>query len=195
MKNDIIVAIARQHGSGGRTIGKRLAEKLGVPFYDRELIFLAAKESGLSENCVKELEEKPSRSLLYNMYTTGESLTVSDHIFIAQAKVINEIADKGGCVIVGRCSDYVLRERQNCKKVLIYAPFEERVARVRDEYQEIGKGAEQYLEKIDKKRAAYYLNSTMEKWGNPLNYDICINSTIGIEESADIIYTFLEKCR
>ena len=195
MKNDIIVTIAREHGSGGRSIGKKLAERMNVPFYDRELIYLAAKESGLSENFIKEVEEKPSRSFIYNMYMTGQALSVSDQVFIAQTKVITEMADKGSCVIVGRCSDYILKDRKNCKRVFIYAPFEERVCRVRDEYNECKRDVEQYLEKLDKKRSAYYASSTMQKWGVPQNYDLCINSAIGIDETVDVILEFLEKVR
>ena len=184
-----IITIAREHGSGGRTIGRIVADRLGIPFYDRELIYLAAKESGFAEDFVKAAEEKPSRSFLYNMYMTGQSLSISDQIFVAQSKVICDIADKGPCVIVGRCSDYILRDRKQCLRVFIHAPLEERLRRVSEEYGETAPNIRAYVEKLDKKRAGYYNSSTLQRWGAAENYHICIDSTIGLEQAADIIIT------
>ena len=117
-----VITISREYGSGGRAIGERLAKELGVPFYDKELIFMAAKESGLSEEYIKKTEQMKSTSFLYGLYMSAQQLPMNDQIFLVQSKIIRQVAQEGPCVIVGRCADYVLRERKDLLSVFIHAP-------------------------------------------------------------------------
>ena len=117
-----VITISREYGSGGRAIGERLAKELGVPFYDKELIFMAAKESGLSEEYIKKTEQMKSTSFLYGLYMSAQQLPMNDQIFLVQSKIIRQVAQEGPCVIVGRCADYVLRERKDLLSVFIRWP-------------------------------------------------------------------------
>ena len=140
MSTKTIITIARQYGSGGREIGEKVASKLGIPFYDRELITLAAKQSGMSPEIFEKADEKATNSLLYSLmmgnYTFGSQVTpmnnlpINDKLFLAQSDIIRDIAEKGPCVIVGRCADYVLRENKNCLHVFIYADHFARMDRI-----------------------------------------------------------------
>lgn len=186
MKN-FIVTIAREYGSGGRLIGQQLAEELGVEFYDRKLIALAAKESGFAEEFIEKMEQKKHISFLYNLYMTSQELPASEQIFIAESRVIQNLAEKQSCVIVGRCADYVLREKKNCLKVFIHAPLEQRIKRIRTEYHEETPSLEDYVQKQDKNRASYYNFFTQNKWGKAQNYHLSIDSSMGIPVSVEII--------
>jgi len=181
------VTIAREYGSGGRLIGQQLAKELGIAFYDRELIALAAKESGLAEEFVQKMEYKRTISFVNTLYMTGYELPVSEKIFLAQCKVIRQIAEEGSCVIVGRCADYVLRDKPNCIRVFVHAPIEERIKRIREVYGEEHPNLEDYIRKQDKNRASYYNYYTYGKWGKAQNYHLCIDSSIGIPASVRII--------
>ena len=128
------ITIGREYGSGGRLVGRRVAEDLGIPFYDKELIAMAAKETGFSEEFVRENEQKRSSGFLANLYFNTQSLPMSDQVFIAQSNIIKKVADEGPCVIVGRCADYVLENQPNCLHVFIHAPLEERIRRVKEFY-------------------------------------------------------------
>ena len=176
----IIITIAREYGSGGRLIGQQLAEELGIGFYDKQLITLAAQESGLAEDFIEKMEQKRTNNFLYNLYMTEYDLPVADQIFLTQSKVIRKIAEKESCVIVGRCADYVLREFDNCLRVFIHAPLEWRIKCVRDQYHEVVANYHDYLLKQDKNRAAYYNYFTQNKWGKAQNYHLSIDSSIGI---------------
>lgn len=182
-----VVTIGREYGSGGRLIGQQLARELDVPFYDRELIALAAKESGLAEEFVQKMEQKITVSFFDNLYMTGYELPLSEQIFLAQCKVIREIAEKSSCVIVGRCADYVLRDSPNCIKIFVHAPIEERMRRVREVYKENHHDLEDYIRRQDKNRASYYNYYTQQKWGKAQNYHLCIDSSIGIPAAVHII--------
>lgn len=182
-----IITIGREHGSGGRLIAQKVAEKLGIPLYDKKLIRMIAADSGLSENYVESAEKKRTSSFLYNIYFDSNNLPVDDQLFITQSNIIKQVAQEGPCVIVGRCGDYVLRDRDDCLKVFIYAPVEERMERVTDVYGEKTNDAKKYLEKYDKQRASYYNRFTEAKWGDPHNYHLMLNSTIGIDTIADYI--------
>lgn len=182
-----IITIGREHGSGGRLIAQKVAEKLGIPLYDKKLIRMIAADSGLSENYVESAEKKRTSSFLYNIYFDSNNLPVDDQLFITQSNIIKQVAQEGPCVIVGRCGDYVLRDRDDCLKVFIYAPVEERMERVTDVYGEKTNDAKKYLEKYDKQRASYYNRFTETKWGDPHNYHLMLNSTIGIDTIADYI--------
>lgn len=185
-KGKYIVTINREYGSGGRIIGQMLAEKLNIPYYDKEIISLTAKKSGFTEDFVKEVSEKKTMSLLYSLYMT--SLPVSDQIFFAQSQVIKDISDKNeSCVIVGGCAEYVLRDLDCCFKVFIHSPFEERVRRVREDYKEVTEDFKNYVIKQDKKRVTYYNYFTQNKWGHAKDYDLAIDSALGLEVCADVI--------
>ena len=193
-----IITINRQYGSGGREIGRKLAEQLGVPFYDNEIISRAAKETGFSEAAFETVEDKATNSLLYsiamgmNVFTNQDAgfagLSLDDRIFLAQSNVIRKVAEEGGCVIVGRCADFILQDRTDCLKVFIHADLKFRADRIVRVYGEREKSPEARLKEKDKRRAAYYRFYTDMKWGTASNYHIALDSgVISIEKCAKII--------
>lgn len=182
-----VITIAREYGSGGRLIGEELAKHLGIPFYDKELILLAAKKSGFSEEYIRRSEQIKSASFLYSLYMTSQVLPMSDQIFLVQSKIIQELAEQGPCVIVGRCADYVLRNNPNCMNVFIHAPVEERIRRATEEYGETSANMEDFVRKQDKKRSSYYNYFSQNKWGSAKNYHLAVNSTLGISQTAKLI--------
>ncbi|MBQ3417770.1 MAG: cytidylate kinase-like family protein [Ruminococcus sp.] len=182
-----IITIGRQFGSGGRAIGEKLAKKLGISFYDKELISLAAKESGISPEVFENVDEKAANSLLYSLsmglYSFGSGfsamgdLPVNDKLYILQHKIIKDIAEKESCVIVGRCADYILKDNENCVKIFFYADM---VFRKREAVKKHGideARAEHIINKTDKSRANYYSFYSGQKWGMAENYDLCIDSS------------------
>ena len=197
MNNTTVITIGRQFGSGGRAIGKLIAEKLGIPCYDKELIKHIAEESGFSPEILADYDEKPTNSFLYSLslgaYTYGNTLTgvpempMSDKIFAVQSDVIKNLAKKGPCVIIGRCAASILKEEADVFSVFIHADAEARMKRVA-EYENISSDAAyELLKKSDKKRASYHNYYSELKWGAATSYDICINSKIGFENAAQII--------
>jgi cytidylate kinase len=184
-----VITVGREYGSGGRFIARSAAEKLSVPFYDKELIELAAEKTGLSEEFVKRAEEHRTSGFLYNLYYPANSLPLYDQVFIAQSNIIRRIASEGPCVIVGRCADHVLQNVPGCLHVFVRAPMEDRIARARNYYGlEGGDDAlKSAIVKQDKARASYYNHFTMGKWGMAQNYDLTINSALGIDEAAHAI--------
>ena len=157
--SDTIFTIGRQYGSGGRLIGKKLAEDLGIPFYDKELLTIAAKESGFCQEIFETHDEKPTSSFLYSLVMGGygsDSMPLNHKLFLAQFETIKKIAKQGPCVIIGRCADYALEEMDNVVNVFIHADMESRVKRVVEEYGDDPKKAEDIISKTDKKRANYY---------------------------------------
>ena len=186
-----VITVSREYGSGGRLIGKKLADDLGIGFYDGELLSLVAKESGYTEDFVRRNDQKKTQSLLYHLYIGSQILPASDMIFIAQSRVIKDLYNKESCVIVGRCADYVLRGFPNVINVFITAPLESRIARVRDEYGEQAENYRAYLLKKDKNRIAYYNYFADDAWGKVQTYDISVNSDIGIDKSADILVDYI----
>lgn len=191
MKN-VVITIARQHGSGGRLIGECLAKKMGIAYYDKELISLTAKRTGFAMDFVKEVEEKQTSSFLYSVYAATTVPSVYEQARNAQFAVIRELAEQDSCVIVGRAADCILKNAPNCVRIFIHAPLEERIRRARDEYQEPMDNPERALQKKDKARAAFYNTYSEYPWGDIRNYDMAINSTIGIEKSADIIWDYVK---
>ena len=185
--NSCIITIGREYGSGGRIIGKKLSEKLNIPFYDRELIRMIAVESGIAEELIKQVEQLRESSLIYDAYDVNCQVPFAERIHTAQKKIITNIADKGSCVIVGRCADYLLKDNKNCLKVFIYAPFEDRVKRVAEEYCPKVKNIKNHIKRLDKDRAAYYDYFTTDKWGDKNHYHIVLNSSIGIDLCVNII--------
>ena len=187
-----VITIAHQHGSGGRLIGECLAKKMGIAYYDKELISLTAKKTGFATDFVKEVEEKQTSSFLYSIYAAATVPSVYEQARNAQFAVIRELADKGPCVIVGRAADSILRGNPNCVRVFIHAPMEERIRRARDDYREPMDNPEKDITKKDKSRAAFYNTYSEYPWGDIRNYDMALNSSIGIERSADIIYEYVK---
>lgn len=179
-----IVAISRQFGSGGRTIGKELAKELGIPCYDAEIIEKVAEETKLSPEFVREEGEYAiSSSRLFGVLS-GRDMnghSYQDDIWNAQKKVILELAEQGPCVIVGRCADYLLKDREDCLRVFIHADMESRAKRIVEVYGEREESPEKRLKDKDKRRAAYYQFYTDVQWGEAEQYDLTLNSgTLGI---------------
>lgn len=203
MAMETVITISRQYGSGGRFIGRKLAEALGIPFYDKELITMAAEESGMSKELFEKADEKAGSSLLYTLSMNSyllhgmagvPDLPLNDKVFLIQSEMIRKVADKGPCVIVGRCADYVLREKENCLNVYIYSDLDDRVARATTYYGLSPERAREQMQKMDKKRASYYNFYTNLKWGRAENYDLSLNSAkVGIDGCVDVIRAFAER--
>ena len=184
----IVITIGREYGSGGRLIAKQLSEKMGITFYDKQLISEVAKKTGFSENFIRDTEhQRPTNSFLYDLYTSVQTPSVPDQVFIAQAKVIKEAAARESCVIVGRCADYILRDQPHCLKVFVNAPLDQRVKRAREEYGVQEGNLEAFVIRQDKSRASYYNYFATGRWGQSREYDLCINSRIGIDASVKVI--------
>lgn len=197
-----IITITRQFGSGGHDIGKALSEKLDIPFYDKELISIAAKESGIAPEVFETVDEKATNSLLYSLsmgfnhynngFTATEDLPFNDRLYILQHKIIKELAEKENFVVVGRCADYVLRENPNVVKVYIYADIESRIKRAVERHDIDSVRAKQAVVKADKNRANYYSFYSGKKWGLADNYDLCINSTnLTVDQAVEVILSYI----
>lgn len=186
-----IITISRQFGSGGRTVGKETALKLGIPCYDQELIEKIAEESGFAKEYIAEKSENVSRSswLAAAFSNTGmNSMSTQDYLWDAQKKCILELAQKESCVIVGRCADYILRNQADCLTVFIHADMEKRAERIVKKYGETEHSPEKRLKDKDKKRSMYYHYYTDMEWGMAKNYHISMDSgTLGIKTCVDII--------
>lgn len=203
MKTKSIITISRQFGSGGREIAKQLSEKLEIPFYDKELIALAAAESGIDKDVFESEEYRTSRSfyLLGTIgYTLGSPVTINsmmslnDRMFVAQSDIIENIANEGPCVIVGRCSDFVLKDNENAIHIYVHGEIEDRKKRAIEEYKIPPKDIESFLNKVDRERANYYNYYTGRKWGNANNYNLSIDSSkFGIERIVDMIISLVEE--
>ena len=199
-----LVTISREYGSGGRIIGKLLAEKLGVPFYDKEIIDMAVEESGYSREIIEGAELKAKSSFAYSLASAlslnegaaGSALSVNDKLFLAQFQVIKEIGDTGAGVIVGRCADYVLREMPGVTNIFIYAEYEDRLKRAVDTYGDDPAKVKDTISTYDKARQNYYNYHTGQKWGEFKNYNLAINSSyISEEEAANLIVSYIENRR
>lgn len=187
--NNRIITISREFGSGGRTIGKKAAEKLGIPCYDREIIEKLALKSGFSKDYIQE-ESKyaPQGVLALTLADRKNGLTNQDQIWAIQHDIICQLAESETCVIVGRCADYILRDKADCLRVFIHANIEKRAERIVKEYGEQEQLPLQRLKNKDKHRAAYYQFYTDMKWGKAQNYHISLDSgEIGIEQCAEIL--------
>ena len=158
-----IITIGREYCTGGNYIAEDVANALGIKLYDKELITMAAKHSGLSEEAVAASEKRHTHSLLYSLYTMGNELPLGDQVFILQSRIIKQLAEEGPCVILGRCGDYVLRDRKD-------------VLRIKEE-----------IEKTDRNRSAYYNYYTQNRWGDAHNYDLAINAALGRETCVKMI--------
>lgn len=190
---NFVITIGRQYGSGGRFIAKKLAEALNIKYYDNELLAKAAVDSGLSQSIIESYDEKKDGFFSGLVPSTfSVDLSIGQKVFLSQFEAIREIGASESCVIVGRCADYVLSGNSNVVNVFISSPLEDRVKRVVKFYNVPENKAKDTVIKMDKKRASYYNFYTDKKWGKADSYDLCINSSIGIEESVQIIKNFVE---
>ena len=204
MDKKIVLTVARQFGSGGHDVAKKVSELLDIPFYDREIIGLAAKKSGLSENLFDGLDEKPTTSLLYSLVMGVQSgtgaywrygdMTGADNVFRIQSQIIRSIAEKDSCVIVGRCADYILREEERLINVFVRADIDYRTQRIMEKYDMKEKVALDYINKTDKRRGSFYNFYKNIIWGNVDNYDLSIaTDKIGVDKAAQMIVEYI-KC-
>lgn len=185
-----VITISREFGSGGRTVGKLVANKLGIPCYDQEIIQKIAQESGYCEEYIAEKTDRAHNKLLSGTFAFRDYYgnSIQDKIWLAQLKAIVEVANKGPCVIVGRCADFILEDTADLLKVFIHADNKSRAERIVKQYGESEQSPEKRLKEKDKRRAAYYQVNTDKKWGDMKNYDISLStSALGIEKCADII--------
>ena len=182
-KQGVIITIGREHGSSGKKVGQLVAEKLGIPFYYKEMTALAAQESGLDKEFISDINAN-SPAVLHRLYLSTE---VVQQAIVAQDQVIRKIADQGSCVIVGRAADYVLRNYENIVNIFVYAPTDCRVQRVMQAYGDSLEEAKKHIRRSDEARAAYYVNISGQSWGDRHNYDLLIDSSVGIEECAAAI--------
>ena len=203
MSKNIVITIGRQFGSGGRYVGRLLAEKLGIPFYDKELLSEAAKNSGICVEIFEEHDEKPTRSLLFSLVTGMQShvstgsfymdMPLNHKIFLAQFDAIRRIAEEGSCVIVGRCADYVLRDDPNAVSIFVKADMPSKIDRAVKYYGFDADKAEDRIRKADKQRASYYNYYATATWGDVNNYDLVVDTgVLGVEGAVELIAKFLE---
>ena len=187
-KPGVIISIARSHGSQGKAIANLVAQKMNIPCYYKELTALAARESGLLEEFVQNINNQSN--FLHSLYLTTSPVK---YAIEAQEKIIKKIAEQGSCVIVGRASDYVLKDNPNLVRIFIYAKDEYRIKNIREMYGDSYEEAKKNIIKSDKNRASYYEIISGQTWGQKENYDLCIDSSIGKEKTADIIWEYLKK--
>ena len=197
MNQNKIITISRQYGSGGRIVAKKLADALGMPFYDNELITMAAEKTGLSVECFKDAEKTSIGNLFFSLTSLTPSidavgLPLNEKIFLVQSQVIKEVAAEGPCVIVGRSANYVLQDNPNVINVFLQGDLEDRVKRAIDTYGQDAEGAEALVVKTDKRRANYYNYFTGGKWGKAENYDLILNtSRMDLDKIVEVIKTYV----
>ncbi len=199
-----VITIARSYGSGGRTLGKLLAKEMGIPCYDRELIRMASDQSGINEALFGAADErKRGFSFLKGVKPyTGKALppesgdfVSDDNLFSLQAEIIKEVADKGPCIIIGRCADYVLRDREDVLRLYFYAPREDCLKRLREVSGEPERELNRKIDKIDKYRAEYYKYYTGYEWNDSRNYDFCLNTaSMSYEKLIQVVRSYMEIC-
>lgn len=207
MKDNYVINIGRQLGSGGKEIGEKLAHELGISFYDKEILKLASEESGLCTEVFEKADEKPSKGIAGSLFGlrfpyinegslpyTSNYLT-SDALFKIQSDVIRNLAEEKSCLFVGRCADYILRDHPRCVNIFISATMESRIQRVKGTFSLNDEKAEELIEKTDKQRASYYNYYSYNTWGAAATYHLCIDSSaLGINETIKLIKQFaLEK--
>lgn len=195
-----VITIARGYGSGGKTIGKRLAEQLGIAYYDHDLIRLASEESGIHEGLFGQVDERVKNALFKKgtgylktpLAPDSEEFVSDDNLFALQAQTIKRLAEEASCVIVGRCADYVLKHRADVVRVFIYADKEACIRNIVEMYGVTDKEAEKTMEKTDRTRSTYYRYYTGHDWDNARNYDLCLDSSrLGFDKCVEIIQGYL----
>lgn len=196
---NVIITIGRQFGSGGRHIGELVAKELGVPFYDENLISLAAEKTDLCKEAAKEADERNANSLLYTLamgstamlHSSHYNMPINDKLFLVQSDIIRDAAAKGGAVIVGRCADYILRDHPRMLSVFIYANNDFRIKNVAERGNISAAEAHSLITKTDRRRANYYNFYTGNRWGEMTNYDFAIDSSkLGAEKTAKLIVQY-----
>ena len=198
MRGNLVITIGRQCGSGGKMIGQKIAEKLGVKCYDKELLTRAAKESGLCEELFETHDEKPTSSFLYSLvmdtysfgYTSSafSDMPINQKVFLAQFETIKKIAAEGPCIMIGRCADYALADFDNCFSVFFHADLQTRIRRIAKIYDLTDAKAKDLIKKTDKRRSSYYNYYSNKKWGAAESYNICLDSSLlGIDGTAKAI--------
>ena len=194
-----VITIGRQYGSGGSELGQILADKLGYAFYDKEIIEMTAGTTGYSSNYVGEHQESLTNSLIYDlvnhMYTFPETESPKDKIFDAQSKVIKEIAEKGHCVIVGRCADQILKDRTDCLNIFLHAPLKNRIKRVMGKKNLTEKDAKQLILREERRRADNYHYYTRQIWGASANYHLSLDTSLGYDYVLDVIMQTAKKMK
>jgi Cytidylate kinase len=188
-----IITIAREYGSGGRLIAQKVAEKLQLVYYDNEVIDLAAKELGIDVDTIRRAAEEKTSSFMYTMSSSAFTLPLNDQVFAMQSKIIRHLATHDSCIIVNGCADYILEDFDDVLTVFVQAPLESRIKRVQEEYKEKHDDYKKFVMKKDKGRSNYYNYYTTKKWGQLKNFDLTINSDLGIDEVADIIVKLYQK--
>lgn len=203
MGSNEIYTIGREFGSLGKQVGQDLAKRLGIKFYDKELLQQAAKESGLCEEIFESHDEKPTNSFLYSLvmdtYTGGSYSTapfldmpLNHKVFLAQFDAIKKLAERESCVIIGRCADYALEDNPYAMSIYIKADMDKRVKRIMTKYQLNESKASDMIQKEDKRRASYYNYYSSKKWGDAKSYDLCLDSgKLGVEGSIELIKDFI----
>ncbi|MCM1131590.1 MAG: cytidylate kinase-like family protein [Roseburia sp.] len=188
-----VITISREYGSGGRFIGKLIAEKLGISFYDSELLTKASDLSGISKTCLENYDETKESAFSYAQGLYGMDMSLGQKVFLAQFDAIKKIANQESCVIVGRCADYVLKDNPNVVKIFICAPLEDKIERAVTYYKINPAKAASIIAKKNKKRRSYYNFYTDKDWGKPDSYDLCINSKNGIETAVEAICAYTKR--
>ncbi|MBQ9309198.1 MAG: cytidylate kinase-like family protein [Clostridia bacterium] len=202
-KTNMVITIGRQYGSGGREVGRRLARCLEIPYYDKELLAEASKDSGICEELFEDHDEKPTRSFLYSLVTGVQThgtpstmymdMPLNHRIFLAQFDTIRRLAGQGPCVVVGRCADYVLRDDKNVVNVFLKADMEHRKERAIERGADIAR-AEEVVKRHDKERAAYYNYYATTNWGDVNNYDLCLDTgRIGYDGAVEMICEYVQR--
>ena len=201
--SNTVITIGRQYGSGGRVIGKKLAEELGINYYDKEILSVAAKESGLCQTLFENHDEKPTSSFLYSLvmdnYSMGFNansyldMPLNNKVFLAQFDAIKNLAERESCVIVGRCADYALEEFDNVFSVFIHADIDTRIKNIMQANSVSEAKAKDLISKNDKQRSSYYNYYTSKKWGEAKCYDMTLNSSLlGVDGCVKLIKTMIE---
>ena len=203
MNKHFIINIGRQLGSGGRSIADILARHYGITAYDRKLIELAAKESGLSQEFFENADEKKWHGFFHSIFSnraaanamgSNDSYLSNDALFKVQSDIIRDLAEKESCIFIGRCADYILRDHPRCINLFFTANLEDRVARMANEKNITAEQAAELIEKTDRRRAAYYNYYSGKTWGAAESYDLCINTShLGHEGTAEMLIEFIDK--
>ena len=200
-KTNMVITIGRQYGSGGREVGRRLASRLEIPYYDKEILSEASKDSGICEELFEDHDEKPTRSFLYSLVTGVQThgnpstmymdMPLNHRIFLAQFDTIHRLAGNGPCVVVGRCADYVLRDEKNVVNVFLKADMEHRIERAIERGAEPSR-AQDIVKRRDKERASYYNYYATTTWGDVNNYDLCLDTgKVGYDGAVDMIIAYI----
>lgn len=198
-----VITIGRQYGSGGRAIGQRLAEELGIKYYDSELLDRASKDSGLCQELFQNHDEKPTNSFLYSLvmdtYSFGYSsaaftdMPINHKVFLAQFETIKKIAEEESCVMVGRCADYALSDYPGLLSIFIHADLDKRIRRIAKKHELTDAAAKDKIHKTDKQRSSYYNYYTSKKWGDANGYHMCLDSgVLGMDGCVELIKKAIE---